>query len=391
MAGTQVEAMQRTKKYRFSWRDGNRVDLLVDGSTFFPAMLDAIDRARRRVLLESYLIESGSVADRFIQALQACARRKVPAYLLLDDFGALGLSNADRQRLREAGVQLTYYNPLRYGRFKHNLFRNHRKLLAVDGELAFVGGMGITDHFDPPSGDSRLPWHETMLQIRGPVVADWEQAFRQTWNLWSRAPLPTTDKREPPTQRLGVPGRVVTSAGPNRQEIQRSLVGRARNARRRIWIATAYFIPSRKLRRLLRRAARKGLDVRLLVPGSQTDHPAIRQAGRRFYARLLRNGVRIYEYQPRFLHAKVLLCDDWVSIGSSNLDRWNFRWNLEANQEVVDSELAGQVAHFFATDFAQSVEYTSEAWHRRSLWKRVAEWFWGTVDLWMNRISEPRR
>lgn len=385
-----MEAVTPAKAYRFPLREGNRFDLLVDGKAFFPPMLEAIGRARGRVLLESYLFESGTVGDRFITALRDCAGRGVAVYLLLDHFGALDLSSADRRRLQDAGVHITYYNPLRYGRFKQNLFRNHRKLLAVDNEVAFVGGMGITDDFDPPPEQGRLPWHETMLRIEGPVVADWERLFCQTWSLWSSEKLALA---EPPAKPHpdGSPGRVVTSGGPSRQEIKRSLIRRARNARHRIWIATAYFIPSRKVRRLLRSAARNGIDVRLLLPGSQTDHPAVRHAGRRFYARLLRNGVRIFEYQPRFMHAKMMLCDDWVSVGSSNLDRWNFRWNLEANQEASDPALAERIAALFETDFAQSVEYTSEAWHRRSLFKRLAEWFWGAVDLWANRISQPRR
>lgn len=385
-----MDAMNRKKKYRFPLREGNRFELLVDGKVFFPAMLEAIARARHRVLLETYLFESGTVADRFITALRECTDRGVAVFLLLDHFGALDLAGADRQRLQNAGVHITYYNPLRYGRFKQNLFRDHRKLLAIDHEVAFVGGMGITDEFDPPPYQNRLAWHETMLRIEGPVVTDWVRLFRQNWNLWSSEELPDISQAVPPRP-SGQPGRVVTSAGPNRQEIKRSLIGRARNARQRIWIATAYFIPSRKLRRVLRAAARNGIDVRLLLPGSQTDHPAVRHAGRRFYAKLLRNGVRIYEYQPRFIHAKILLCDDWVSIGSSNLDRWNFRWNLEANQEARDPVLAASVAAMFEDDFAQSVEYSSEAWHRRSVWKRMAEWFWGTVDLWIDRISLPRR
>jgi len=385
-----MEAIKRTNKYRFSWRDGNRFDLLVDGHAFFPAMLDAIRGARRRILLESYLFESGYVGDRFIQALRMSANRNVAIYLLLDDFGSLGLHNSDRKRLQQAGIHLSYYNPLHYGRLKQNLFRNHRKLLAVDGEVAFVGGMGFTDAFEPPPGSSRLPWRETVLKINGPSVADWERVFRKNWNLWSSEWLlpPPGKIMRPPA--AGGSGRVVTSAGPNRQEIKRSLLGRARRARQRIWIATAYFLPSRKLQRVLRHSARNGVDVRLLLPGSQTDHPAIRQAGRRFYAKLLKNGVRIYEYQPRFMHAKVLLCDDWVSIGSSNIDRWNFRWNLEANQEALDNSLAKRVAAMFEEDFNRSVEYTAEAWHRRSLWKRLSERFWGAIDLWIDRISQAR-
>ncbi len=372
--------------HRFPWRAGNRFELLVDGPAFFPPMLAAIAQARETVLLEVYLFESGAVANRFIDALSAAAARGVAVYLLLDDFGCLALSRRDRQRLRDAGIHLTYYNPLRFTGVRHNLFRNHRKLLVVDGSLAFVGGMGLTDAFAPAEGQ---PWHDTAVRIEGPVVADWQLSFARTWNLWSRhaLTLPTALHRQAGLQ----VGRVAISAGLQRTEIKGALLKRVRAAERRVWIATAYFIPARRLRRALRQAARSGVDVRLLLAGPYTDHPAVRHAGRRFYGHLLRAGVRIYEYQPRFLHAKVQLCDNWVSIGSSNVDRWNFRWNLEANQEIADAGFAAGVQALFEKDFEESLEITLSDWAKRSRWARFQEWAWGALDLWMERRSQPRR
>lgn len=372
--------------HRFPWRAGNRFELLVDGPHFFPAMLGAIAQARETVLLEVYLFESGAVADRFIDALTAAVRRGVSVYVLLDDFGCLALSRRDRQRLRDAGAHLTFYNPLRFTGVRHNLFRNHRKLLLVDGTVAFVGGMGLTDAFAPAEGE---PWHDTAVRIEGPVVADWQLSFVRTWNLWSRHAL-TLPPAHPARTGMQV-GRLALSAGLQRTEIKGALLKRVRAAERRVWIATAYFIPARRLRRALRQAARSGIDVRLLLTGPQTDHPAVRHAGRRFYGQLLRAGVRIFEYQPRFLHAKVQLCDNWVSIGSSNVDRWNFRWNLEGNQEVADAGFAAETQAFFERDFALSQEITQADWARRSRWARLQEWAWGAIDLWMERRSQSRR
>jgi phosphatidylserine/phosphatidylglycerophosphate/cardiolipin synthase-like enzyme len=170
----------------------------------------------------------------------------------------------------------------------------------------------------------------------------------------------------------------------------RSHVSRIRGARRLVWFATAYFLPSWKLRRALRRAASKGVDVRLLLPGPLTDHPAIRHLSCRHYERLLRDGVRIFEYQPRFLHAKVLLCDDWVSIGSSNLDRWNYRWNLEANQELAEQEVANQVQALFAEDFVHCLEIGYTAWRRRAWGRRLQEWIWTSVSGILARVTEKR-
>jgi phosphatidylserine/phosphatidylglycerophosphate/cardiolipin synthase-like enzyme len=169
------------------------------------------------------------------------------------------------------------------------------------------------------------------------------------------------------------------------------LLNHIRSAERTVWLATAYFIPAWRIRRALRNAARRGVDVRLLLPGPHTDHPAIRHAGRRFYGRLLANGVRIFEYQPRFLHSKVFLCDHWVSIGSSNLDRWNLRWNLEANQEIDDSAFAGQVRAMFEADFRESIECRYAQWRKRPWSARARERLWGRVDLWLHRLGRGLR
>ena len=375
-------------KYHFPWRPGNRFELLVDGPSFYSRMLQCIDAARRDVLLELYLFESGTVADRFIGALIRAAQRGVVVKLLLDDFGAVGLAAPDRQRLIQGGADLAFYNALHYGKWLGNLYRDHRKLLVVDGETAFVGGAGITDEFDPPQHPQRR-WRETMVAIEGPVVADWRELFARLWSQSVGRPLelPTPPATE---DRNGQLGRVTVTAALAVQEIKRSVLKRVAKARHRVWIATAYFVPPWRLRRALRRAAQRGVDVRMLLPGPDTDHPAIRHAGRKFYGRLLRDGVRILEYQPRFMHAKVALCDDWVSIGSCNLDRWNLRWNLEANQEVDDPAFTGQVQAAFESDFSDSLEYDYAGWQQRPWRLRLLERLWGAVDLWLERLGHRK-
>ena len=372
----------------FSWQEGNRFELLVDGEAFFPAMLQAIKGAQHYVLLEMYLFESGKVASQFIEAMSNASQRGIQVYLLLDHFGALSLDQSDRQQLRQAGAKLIFYNPIQYGELRRNLLRDHRKLLVVDGEVAFVGGAGITDDFTPDQGNQY--WHEVMIAIHGPSVWQWQKLFLQVWNHWVSPPLKLPDAAHRPLPG-GRPGRVVTSSGPNRMEIKRSLLKRIRSAERRIWIATAYFVPSWKIRRALGQAARQGIDVRLLLPGPYTDHPIVRHAGRRYYKNLLNSGVRIFEYQPRFLHAKIGLCDNWVSIGSSNIDRWNLRWNLEANQEIDDQGFAGQLEGLFRNDFAQSKEYHRKNWRKRPMRLRWLEWLLGFVDRWLERLTRRGR
>ena len=206
--------------------------------------------------------------------------------------------------------------------------------------------------------------------------------FSRSWREWATSPA--LDAAVPLSESKNQRGRVAcTARGTTHLEIQRILINRSRHARHRVWLATAYFVPSRKIRRELRKAAFRGVDTRLLLPGPITDHPAVRFASRRFYARLLRYGVRIYEYSGGFMHAKVALVDNWCSIGSSNLDRWNLRWNLEANQEVDDGVFAEEVADMLNADFRHSSEIDYRLWRQRSGVQRIKEWVWGKMDIFL--------
>jgi phosphatidylserine/phosphatidylglycerophosphate/cardiolipin synthase-like enzyme len=363
-------------------------------------MLQAIDSAQRYILLEMYLIESGTVAERFIDAMLDAANRGVRIYLLFDDFGALGLKQQDRQHLRHRNIDTVYYNPLSsystlYNLYKilwhhvyRGLYRDHRKLLLVDGEVAFTGGTGVVDEFDPPDHPEER-WRETMVEIHGPVLEDWQTLFLEAWNRHTRDSL-KLPRVETEATGNDQQGRVTVNEVYRWRGMRRSLTRHIKRAEHRVWFATAYFVPSWNLRRALKHAARKGVDVRMLLPGPITDHPGARHAGRRYYRRLLNNGVRIFEYQPRFLHAKTVLCDDWVAIGSSNYDRWNLQWNLEASQEIRDQGLAIRVQQIFEQDFVHSREYTYEDWRHRNWRLRLMEWFWRRVELLSLSLKDRR-
>jgi cardiolipin synthase len=369
------------------WRQGNRFQLLAESDQIFRRMLAAITAARESVLLEMYLVESGTVARRFIEALAGCAGRGVRVHVLFDGFGSLGLRAADRRRLAGSGARLIFFNPLSVRKRLQNCLRDHRKLLVVDGVLAFVGGVGLADEFiDGKRG--RRAWRDLMLEITGPVVSDWQSAFARNWSRSGGTPQVPESLPEPPAGApiaAGALGRVALSEADDRSILANDVVSRIDGALQRAWIMSAYFVPSRRFRKALRRAARRRVDVRLLVPGPKTDHPWVRYAARRFYGKLLRNGVRIFEYQPRVLHGKMTLCDDWVSVGSSNLDRWSFRWNLEANQEIQSAVLAGQAAAVFAADCADSLELSRRHWRRRAVLDRLRESIAGVLDRLLDR------
>ncbi|HEY0767647.1 MAG TPA: phospholipase D-like domain-containing protein [Steroidobacteraceae bacterium] len=356
--------------------------MLNDGGEFFARMLEAIDTASRYVLLEMYLVRSGAIATRFIEAFGQAARRGARVCLLFDGFGALGLTRADRRRLLDAGVELRFYNPLRLKNRLSNLLRDHRKLLLTDGRVAFVGGAGLTDDFAP--GAPRGPWRELMVEITGPVTVDWQHAFARSWRRCGPE-LALADPTACAPRADGAAGRLSLSEARQRSVLANGVIRRIDCAAKRAWIMSAYFVPSRRFRKALRRAARRGVDVRLLVPGARTDHPWVRQAARRFYGKMLRNGVKIFEYQPRMLHGKMILCDDWVSLGSSNLDRWSLRWNLEANQEIADGRVADAAAAVFEGDFVASRALSRRYWRQRAWLDRLRESIAGVLDRQLDR------
>lgn len=378
-----------TSKYRFNWRQGNRFELLIDGSQFFPRMLNRITSARITVWLEMYLFETSSVASQFIDALLKAANRGVSVKILLDDFGSRGLNQEERGLLAHDNIDMCFYNKLRWAKLFENMARDHRKLLIVDGETAYVGGAGINDKFAPSLHGVDRQWRETMLEISGPVLADWQILFAEVWRACGN---PRIEENFVETEILSdnIRGRVMVASGIRAQGIMRAVIKRIRASRQSVWLSTAYFVPSRKLRRSLRRAARQGADVRLLLAGPETDHPAIRIAGHRYYTALLRSGVRIFEYQPRVLHSKTLICDQWVSMGSSNFDRWNLRWNLEANQAVDDLQFSKAVVAMFTDDFTQCSEIKLADWLRRPGYLKWWERFWGRIDLWLHRLGRGR-
>jgi cardiolipin synthase len=369
------------------WREGNKFELLESSEQYFERMVQAIDDARSYVLLEMYLVESGVVAGQFIEAFVRAAQRGVSVRMVLDGFGSLGLATADRRRLTDAGVELRLYNIVHLRKRLHNFLRDHRKLILVDGTVAFVGGVGLTDEFGV-SGPPGWPWRDLVVEIHGPVVADWQLAFSRTWRRSGGVlplPLPSLDPLSGECARA----RVVLSEAWYRSELANAVARRIGTANERAWIMSAYFVPSRRFRKALRRAARRGVDVRLLVPGPLTDHPWVRHAARRFYGKLLRNGVRIFEFQPRVLHGKMTVCDDWVSVGSSNLDRWSFKWNLEANQEIENAGFAQIAAAVFEKDCTQSQQLDRRRWPQRAWLDRLQERLAGSLDRWLDRWRRP--
>ncbi len=367
----------------FPWRERNLITLHVDGDRFYPVMLEAIRHAKEFVLMEMYLFESGNVSDQFLQAFSQVANKGVKVKLLVDSFGGRKLNAKDRNILTDSGVELVFYNPLSISQLKHYLYRTHRKYLIVDDKALFVGGVGITDNF---SGERA--WRETVAEVNGDVIPDWHRLFDCTFEEWSdKVCSEVTLNKQEVLENAKTKARLNYTRGGEKLEIKRTLLNKMNKSQKTLWFASAYFIPSRKIRKSLRMAALRGVDVRLLLPGPVIDHPSVRYASRRYYARLLRYGVRIFEYQHRFTHTKLVAIDDWYTIGSSNVDRWNFRWNLEANLEIDDADATESACKILKNDFDHSEEIQHDQWLNRSKLMRFKEWLWGNMDVWLTRYT----
>jgi cardiolipin synthase A/B len=361
-------------------RPGHRIRVLIDGAETFPAMLDAIHRARRYVHLETYILRADRTGRTFAAALVERAKSGVQVRLLYDGFGAFPLSSAYLADLRRGGVQTLEYRPLRGRRrrtWKRWLRRDHRKILVADGRIGFVGGINIADDYAARDAGG-LGWRDTHASIQGPLVSDLEEMFRTTWHDAGGAPYPAFPQEA--SESVAVPGSelavaVGTDLSGRRGVIRRHLVHAIRSARRHIYIANAYFVPDRALRRALRRASRRGVDVALILPG-ESDVRSVQWAGERTYTGLLRDGVRIHLWVGSHMHAKTVAVDDtWASIGSYNLDYISLFWNMEVVVEILGEETPLRLREQFERDLkhCQALEY--QTWRRRSWWRRLRSWF----------------
>jgi cardiolipin synthase A/B len=359
-------------------RPGHRVRVLVDGVETFPAMLGAIMRARRYVHLETYILKADRIGRMFAAALSERARAGVQVRLMYDGFGAFPLSSVYLADMRRAGVETLEYRPVggRRWTWRRWLRRDHRKILVVDGQRGFLGCINIADDYAPREVGG-LGWRDTHCLIEGPIVAQLESLFRATWHHAGGAPYPAFPRDA--DESVAVPGSELAVAlaiddRGRRSSIRRHIIHALAGARTIAWISNAYFVPDRALRRAFRAAVTRGVDVRILVPGT-SDVRSVQWAGEYTFAGLLRGGVRLYEWQGAHMHAKTMVVDDaWTMIGSYNLDYMSLFWNMEVVCEIVGEVTALRMHRLFLQDLERSRELALESWQRRSPLRRFLSW-----------------
>jgi cardiolipin synthase len=351
---------------------GNEEQVFTNGSQFYPAMRDAILAAQVSVNLEAYIFTSGEVADMLIDAMIERARAGVEVRVVLDAIGSSGLRNACRVRLREAGCVVAFYQPLRWYRLHRMNNRTHRELLVVDGTLAFTGGAGVADWWMKPEG--RHPaWRDTMVRLEGPIVAALQGVFAENW-LECCGEILTGPRHFPRLEHVGSVEMMLVKSSPSDRATSSRVVFQMliEGAIRSIDICTPYFLPDRALRRALVRTARRGVGVRVLVPGAMSDQRLVRLASRRMYHELLEGGVQIFEYRPAMTHVKTLLVDEiWAVIGTTNIDNRSFEHNDEVNVATRNRRVAGRLRRDFESDLAASDEVSLPQWQSRPLFEKL--------------------
>ena len=335
---------------------GNQVRLLIDGPDAYGAMLDVIRRATRWIHFENYIIRSDTAGWRFAELLAARAREGIHVRVLYDGLGSLGTSRKYWRSLRHAGVEVRAFRPLQLLDLVPNFSRNHRKLVVADGARSVIGGLCIGCEWTGEEVEEGKPWRDTAVEIAGPASAVLDQAFAVTWEVaGGRLPAEDLAGRVEPQGDAEV--RVI-SGEPGRERAYRVIELLAAGSINRLWITDAYLVAPPRLFQALRDAARDGVDVRLLVPGS-SDLPLIRNLSRIGYRDLLRSGVRIYEWDGPMLHAKTIVADDrWTRIGSSNLNPSSLLGNWELDVLIEDPQLADAMERQFRLDIARSREVT---------------------------------
>ena len=354
--------------------EGNHVTVLKNGVEIFPAMLAAIRSAKKTINLEFYIYWDGDIGRLFAEALAERARAGVQVKIILDAVGSVAMSQSLIDFLARNGIDMEWYHPLRWYTISRMNHRTHRKLLIVDGQIGFSGGVGIADTW-LGNADSKDHWRETVAQVEGPVVTQMQFAFMDNW-VKSRGELLTGLDYFPSIERRGPHLAQVIKSSPSEgsSTVKLLYIVSIVSATKSIYISNAYFVPDRDTIRALEGAVRRGVDVRVIVPGEYTDVPLVRQASRMHYELLLRRGIRIFEYQPTMMHAKTMVVDGlWSTIGSSNFDDRSFRLNDEVNVNVHDVDIAQQMESMFFEDLSHWNEITLRHWFHRPRLARLKE------------------
>ena len=355
-------------------REGNRISVLKNGCEIFPAMLEAIGAAEHTIDFATYAYWTGDISDEFANALCERAKAGVKVNVLLDAVGASKMDRALVDNLRKSGADVEWFRPPHWYTLEKMNNRTHRKILVVDGRVAFTGGVGIAEEW---TGDCEDPdhWRDTHVRVEGPAARDILGGFIENWAEAHRSILTGRHLPEVPEFEDGVRAQVTrSSAQKGATEAEQLFYAAIASAREKLWITTAYFAPRQAFVESLCDAVDRGVDVQFIVNGPNIDNDLVRHAGHVSFGELLEQGVRIHEYQRTMLHAKVTVIDGcWATIGSINFDNRSFALNDELNLSIQNEAIARELEGHFLSDLDDCLELTPAMWNDRPVTKRAKE------------------
>ena len=353
---------------------GNDVADLQNGDEIFPAMLDAIRAAQRSITFETYIYWSGEVGRQFADALSERARAGVKVSVLIDWLGSVKMDDTLLQQMKDAGAEVEKYRPLKWYNLGRINNRTHRKILVIDGSIGFTGGVGIADQWNGHAQDAEH-WRDMHFRVAGPVVAQFQAAFNDNWIKSTGKVLNGPDHfpEIPTAGDVDAHMFVASPAGGSESMHLMYLMAIAASVES-IDLQAAYFVPDTLIIQALLEARRRGVRVRVLLPGRHIDSDTVRVASKAHWGELLLGGVEIHEYQPTMMHNKMLIVDRaMVSVGSTNFDVRSFRLNDEASMNIYDPAFALRMTEVFEGDLGPAKPYTWEMWRARPLREKILE------------------
>lgn len=372
---------------------GNKVTLLYDGPQTMAAMVAAISAAKDHINLETYIFDQDELGIRFADLLIERQRAGVQVNVIYDSVGTIGTPQAFFDKMRDAGIHLLAFNPVNplkpIGPWGPN-DRDHRKILVVDGVVAFAGGVNISGNYANSSlfrskakRTTKIGWRDTHIKIEGPAVAALQWVFLNNWASQESPDLPDSNFFPPLKEAGDKLVRILSSEPGGDYDIYKAYVLAIQEAKETVHITSAYFVPDVQILRALSDAAQRGVDVKIILPGV-TDSGLLFHAAQSFYSGMLANGIRIYQLQIAVLHAKTAVIDKvWATVGSTNIDTRSFLHNHEINVVVFGEEFGNAMENAFVEDLNYSVEVTKEQWDKRPLIDRFKEWVARRFEYWL--------
>ena len=373
-----IRSIERIFKHKFSV--ATHIQLLWKGRDSFQIIFDAVNRAEKLICLQFYIFKNDETGKALSELLKQKSHEGVKVYVLYDHFGSFGTPRSFWKEMSLAGIQIRASHPFRWTAPFYYVHRDHRKLIVIDSRNAFTGGLNIANEYSGFHFRKRSRgWRDTGMLVEGPIVDELFDTFKKSWTTWGGEKILFQGTHEEIRSNLpeeGIPALpIFVYSGKGRRRMRNLLRYSIDHAQTSILLTTAYFIPSRRLIERLEASVRRGVKVRLLVPG-KSDVPAASYAGRAFFSRLLKAGIEIYTYLGEMLHAKTYLFDQcWSIVGSTNLDYQSLRYNDEGNIGILDLSFASQMTEVFEEDLKNSAKIDEEAWRQRPFLEKIKEHF----------------